>query len=327
MLIPPTRRNYPTTSSFPSSRGRKFITIVSAVAASIIYYRCGIASSNAQLSSERGTSNTIVRHHMSNQDIKVLIQECPTNRTLAINEATSSLESFIIATLHSLSQASIDITGSDRPITHLATNFNKYKSINHGFWAEFGVYNGGTLKMAYNQLVVQQSEFNGVIAGFDSFDGLPEKWRGSFDQGAFATLYEKVRNSIPENVELYRGWFQDTIIDFKTNHADVPAAVINHDGDLFLSTTITLQLLDDRIVPGTHMIFDELIGYPGYEGHEILSLWLWMNQQGASLCAMGHAGVIEDISNYLIPGREIYGFSQNAWFQVLSRNGGYGETK
>ena len=85
--------------------------------------------------------------------------------------------------------------------------------------------------MAYNQLVggpKSSSEFTGVIAGFDSFDGLPEKWRGSFDQGAFATQYEKVRNSIPESVELYRGWFQDTIIDFKTNHADVPAAVIHH---------------------------------------------------------------------------------------------------
>ncbi len=167
MLIPPTRRNDPTTSLFTSSRGRKFITIVSAVAASIIYYRRGIPSSNAaQLRSERGTSNTIVRHRMSNQDIKVLIQECPANRRLAINEATSSLEGFINATLHSLSQASIDITGSDRPITHLATNYNKYKTVNHGFWAEFGVYNGGTLKMAYNQLVVQQESesFNGVIA-------------------------------------------------------------------------------------------------------------------------------------------------------------------
>ena len=321
MLIPPTRRNGPTTSSFTSSRGRKFITIVSAVAASIIYYRCGIASSYVRQRSERGTSNTIVRHRMSNQDNKVLIQECPANRTLAINEATSSLEGFINATLHSLSQASIDITGSDRPITHLATNYNKYKTVNHGFWAEFGVYNGSTLTMAYNQLVGQQSEFNGVLAGFDSFAGLPEKWRGRFDKGAFATQYETVRESVPESVELYKGWFHDTILDFKAKHRNVPAAVIHHDGDLFLSTTITLQLLDDRIVPGTHMIFDELIGYPGYEGHEIMALWLWMNQQNATLCAMGHAGIIGDITSWRNPRRDNAFKQQSAWFQVLSRNG------
>lgn len=344
MVIPSTRKNNdgssirtrspPSASSASSTNSTTFsrlchLVIVVAVATSIIYYWCANTSfTNADRSSS-GTRNrnTIIRY---NEDTKVSILECPAERTLTINEATSSLKGFINTTLHALSHASRDITGSDRPIEHLATNYDKYKSIDNGFWAEFGVFNGGTLIMAYNQLVggpKSSSEFTGVIAGFDSFDGLPEKWRGSFDQGAFATQYEKVRNSIPESVELYRGWFQDTIIDFKTNHADVPAAVIHHDGDLFLSTTITLQLLDDRIVPGTHMIFDELIGYPGYEGHEILSLWLWMNQQGASLCAMGHAGVIEDISSYLNPGREIYGFSQNAWFQVLSRNGGYGETK
>ena len=234
------------------------------------------------------------------------------------------MKEFINAALHSLSHASEDITGSDRPIEHLAKNYGKFKSIKNGFWAEFGVYNGGTLLMAHNELD-QQSTFTGVIAGFDSFEGLPEDWRGGYSKGAFtAQSYETVRNLIPESVELYQGWFQDTIQDFKAKHTNVPAAVIHHDGDLFLSTTITLQLLDDHIIPGTHMVFDELVGYSGYEGHEILALWLWMNQQGVSLCAMGHLGMIEDISDWLNPQRDVYFSSQSAWFQVLSRDG-YGE--
>lgn len=271
--------------------------------------------------SQSSTSTTI--HLMSNEDRKAMIQECPEVRTLTINEATYSLKGFINMTLHALSHASNDITGSDRPIEHLAKKFDNFKSIKNGFWAEFGVYTGGTLKMAHDQLQ-EQSKFNGVIAGFDSFEGLPGEWRPGFDKGMFTATYESVRNLVPESVELYKGWFHDTIQDFKATHTNIPAALIHHDGDLFLSTTITLQLLDDRIAPGTHMIFDELIGYKGYENHEILALWLWMNQQGVSLCAMGHAGNIEDLSDWLNPQNDFYFTLQSAWFQVLSRDG-YGE--
>lgn len=247
---------------------------------------------------------------------------CPAERTLAINDDTSSLKGFITATLHALSFASKDITGSDRPIEHLASHYDKFSSLDGGFWAEFGVFNGNTLMIAYNNLA-NQSKFNGVIAGFDSFEGLPDKW-SSFDKGAFTSEYETVRDLLPESVELYKGWFQDTIEGFKELHKDVPAAVfIHHDGDLFISTTIALQLLDDRIVQGTHMIFDELVGYPGYENNEMFALWLWMSQQKVTVCAMGHGGPqrIEttDISHWLNVTETVWHTSQSAWFQVIER--------
>ncbi len=191
-------------------------------------------------------------------------------RKLTINADTCTLKGFINSTLRALSSASSEITGSDRPIEHLTKYYDKFKSIDDGFFAEFGVYNGNSLLMAHDHLVKEQSTFKGVIAGFDSFEGLPEKWRGGFEEGVFATQYEIVRKILPERVEVYKGWFQDTIQVFKARHGNIPAALIHHDGDLFLSTTITLQLLDDQIVQGTHMIFDELVGYPGYEGHEIM---------------------------------------------------------
>jgi hypothetical protein len=54
----------------------------------------------------------------------------------------------------------------------------------------------------------------------------------------------------------------------------------------FVSTTITFQLLSERIVPGTIMGFDELYGYPGFKDHEILALFLWMRQRHATLCPL-----------------------------------------
>jgi len=324
------QRTQPMAPSFSMIRFLKAATLFSVMAPVLIFLIFSrseedysvpmIMSKDVSKPSPLLDTDLIITHHLVED--KVLIQECPVARILTINSTTSSLDGFVNATLHSLSHASQDITGSNRPIEHLAKNYDTFKSVEHGFWAEFGVYTGGTLVMAYDNLG-PQSEFQGVIAGFDSFEGLPENWVGGFTKGAFTSEYETVRGLVPESVELYKGWFQDTIKQFKTNHLDTQAALIHHDGDLFLSTTITLQLLDDRIVPGTHMIFDELVGYPGYEDHEILALWLWMNEHGVSLCAMGHGGperIEEDISRWINPLKAYWHTSQSAWFQVLSRN-------
>lgn len=328
-----TRSYSPAVASSPCSYYYRLLIKVAATTGIIIFLTHHVFSSfpaHHNDGSGGSTTSTTIHHSytMSGEEIKHMIQECPPERTLTVKKATSSssLKDFINATLRSLSHASKDITGSNRPIEHLAKNYDKFKSIKKGFWAEFGVFNGATLIMAFNELS-QQTKFNGgVIAGFDSFEGLPEQWRVGFNKGAFTSQYETVRSLVPNSVELYKGWFQDTIQDFKAKHTNVPAAVVHHDGDLFISTAITLQLLDDRIAPGTHMVFDELVGYPGFEGHEILALWLWMNQQGVSLCAMGHMGMIEDLSDWLNPQRDIYFTAQSAWFQVLSRDdGGDGE--
>ena len=202
-------------------------------------------------------------------------------------------------------------------------NYDQFRSVKNGFWAEFGVFEGETLLLAADGLSKQKS-FTGTIAGFDSFEGLPEKWRKGVDQGRFSMSdhkYNGLQGRVPSQVELYKGWFQNTIPDFNARHNGVPVAAIHHDGDLFLSTTITLQLLNDRIKPGTHMIFDQLVGYQGFEKHEILALWLWMTQRGASLCAMGHMGSIDTNSlEWKQPTKDQHRHKQSAWFQVLLLN-------
>jgi hypothetical protein len=246
---------------------------------------------------------------------------CPPHRTLKINDTTTSLNNFINATLSALGYASEEVTGEERPISFLARNYDKYPSIKDGFWAEFGVFQGSTLQLAHKELSTSK-HFQGTIAGFDSFEGLPEVWRKGFDEGFFAISerqYDEVRSKLSHDVGLYKGWFQETIPVFKTKYIGVPASVIHHDGDLFISTTITLQLRSDRIWPGTHMIFDELVGYPGFEKHEILALWLWMAEHDALLCAMGHAGPVDksDVA-WANPKKDVHPSKQSAWLQVLT---------
>ena len=160
------------------------------------------------------------------------------------------------------------------------------------FAAEFGVFRGKTLKMTRDALA--HAKYEGVVAGFDSFVGLPTDWRPIAKKGTFGEttigegnarqggkkkakdLLAHVRKKVGSGVELHKGWFQDTIPPFLDVHHGRRAGYVHVDGDLFLSAVINLWLLDATVVPGTWLLFDELVNYPEYLRHEILALWLWM---------------------------------------------------
>ena len=121
-----------------------------------------------------------------------------------------------------------------------------------GLYCEFGVFKGETIN--YIAAKVQQE-----IHGFDSFAGLPEDWRPGFDKGAFETAPPQVRS----NVQLHKGWFEDSIPPFKKEHPE-PVAFLHLDADLYSSTKTVLELLSDRIQPGTVIQFDEFFNFPGW---------------------------------------------------------------
>lgn len=124
-----------------------------------------------------------------------------------------------------------------------------------GLVAEFGVYSGATLR--------QISARRPGAHGFDSFEGLPEDWRDSHRRGKFA-----VRN-YPEvhDAELHVGWFADTLPKFLAGNKGA-AAFLHLDADLYSSTTTVLTEFDERIKPGTVLLFDEYFNYPGWQDHE-----------------------------------------------------------
>jgi hypothetical protein len=122
-----------------------------------------------------------------------------------------------------------------------------------GLYCEFGVYSGGTINFIAS---LTPSE----VHGFDSFEGLPENWRVGHEKGTFAMP------SLPEvrpNVQLHKGWFKDTIPDFKEKHS-LPIAFLHLDADLYSSTRTVLEMLGERIIPGTVIQFDEFFNYPGW---------------------------------------------------------------
>tara|TARA_Y100001970_G_C14242115_1_gene865569 strand:- start:2447 stop:3145 length:699 start_codon:yes stop_codon:yes gene_type:complete len=120
-------------------------------------------------------------------------------------------------------------------------------------WLEFGVREGQTINWLLEKMPLQ------VIHGFDSWEGLPEEWNTG------AQVWKKGEMNVPmpkftENVILHKGWFQDTIDPWKAEYKN-NIAYLHIDSDLYSSAKTVLTKLNDRIVPGTLIVFDELINF------------------------------------------------------------------
>jgi len=141
------------------------------------------------------------------------------------------------------------------PLTYVLEDM-KLQHKPNTLWLEFGVASGFTINYI--------SKFtNDTVYGFDSFEGLPEKWRDIYDKGAFT-----MNGNLPEvnsNVELIKGWFNETLVNFiQTQNKKV--SFIHMDADLYSSTKYIFDTLKDYIDTDCIIIFDELVNYSGFDG-------------------------------------------------------------
>ena len=127
-----------------------------------------------------------------------------------------------------------------------------------GLLLEFGVYTGNSINFI--------SEYHPTrpVYGFDSFEGLPENW--TVDPKGMYSLGGELP-AVRSNVHLIKGWFDETLPPFIGEHPEA-CSFIHIDCDLYSSTKTVLDLLSDRIVPGTVIVFDEFFNYPGWQQHE-----------------------------------------------------------
>jgi len=132
------------------------------------------------------------------------------------------------------------------------TSFDEVLTIcdNDGIFLEFGVHMGGTLR-AIASTTSQQ------VYGFDSFEGLPETWNG-LEKGHFACT---MPIDLPENITLIKGWFEDTLPEFVSQHLGQKISFIHIDCDLYSSTKCVFDNLKFMISEKTIIAFDEIINY------------------------------------------------------------------
>lgn len=138
--------------------------------------------------------------------------------------------------------------------------FKYHIHLNHDC-AEFGVYKGTTARY------ISQHCNGRKLFLFDSFEGLPEDWNKHFKKGDFKL---KKIPRLPKYAILYKGWFNKTIDEFLNDYKK-PLAFIHIDSDLYLSAKEALFGLNENIIPGTVILFDE------YSKGENKALQDWIN--------------------------------------------------
>lgn len=150
-----------------------------------------------------------------------------------------------------------------------------------GFYAEFGVNEGGTISYIAKQKPAL------TVHGFDSFEGLPEDWSGNAMAAGYFNRKGRLPR-VPSNVVLHRGWFDDTAPKFASTQQG-PAAFLHIDCDLYSSTKTVFDALGDRIVPGTVLIFDEYFNYPNWKAHEHKAFTEFKGRSGKAFKYAGYS--------------------------------------
>ena len=125
------------------------------------------------------------------------------------------------------------------------------------------------------------------VFGFDSFEGFPTDWE--IGEGVYKTTVEKevfavdgdeALYDLPSNVSLVKGFFSDSMPGFLAARPDEPFALMHIDCDMYTSTRDIFAAAEDRIVPGTVLVFDEFWA-PGADGRgEFTAFFEWAQRTG-----------------------------------------------
>jgi predicted O-methyltransferase YrrM len=151
-----------------------------------------------------------------------------------------------------------------------------------GMMMEFGVFRGATIRLIAGRCPKEK------IYGFDSFEGLPEKWVGSRNTNTTMDRSGQLPQ-VPANVELVKGLFGDTLPGFLATHNE-PVGFVHIDCDIYSSTREVFRIIGSRLVPGCVIVFDEFFGYHGFKEHEYKAFGEFTAETGRSSRFASYSG-------------------------------------
>jgi hypothetical protein len=153
---------------------------------------------------------------------------------------------------------------------------------------EFGVGAGHSTR------IIRSADKFAEVFGFDSFEGLPKDWYMGdkvWRAGAFGRL------GMPPDIEgvtLVKGLFEETIPIFLHRRENIRAALVSIDCDLYESAKTVLSLMDDLIVVGTVIYFDEICDwggaqdrYPNWPHGEYRAFCEWVHWSKSEVAVIG----------------------------------------
>jgi len=168
-----------------------------------------------------------------------------------------------------------------------------FSSIEHvkGSYFEFGVFEGTSLLSAvrvHNTIIHKKSipfykeVYKRKFYGFDSFD---EGFKYSdeiddhpfFEEGDFTSSYERCKKRLKpyKNIELIKGYFEDTIAEKKCSEMfdGEKCAIIFIDCDLLHPSYLALEFVSSSLVEGSVVILDDYFAYKGDPEKGVCGAW------------------------------------------------------
>lgn len=130
----------------------------------------------------------------------------------------------------------------------------------NGLNLEFGVYKGASI----NYFSAKDKSLS--FFGFDSFEGLQEDWVGTNNVAGYFNVNGKLPK-VNDNVSLIAGWFENTLPVFLASNPE-KIRILHLDSDTYESTIFVLRTTLNQLTPGTIILFDEFLGYHGWENGE-----------------------------------------------------------
>ena len=155
------------------------------------------------------------------------------------------------------------------PTNHQYTSKHK----RNGLLVELGVWKGDSLRIIAAAAAAAASVYRGsyTVVGFDSFLGLPEDFAGGqFRRSAFSTQ-GKHPPRLPINVDIYQGWFNQTIQPFFMKNTNHDVVFVHIDCDLYSSAFEALDVIARKLIVGSILQFDQYFGYPEWKDGEALA--------------------------------------------------------
>lgn len=157
-----------------------------------------------------------------------------------------------------------------------------------GLYLEFGVFKGASINYIAKNIPKKTT-----IHGFDSFEGLPEFWRPGYGKGIFDLGGDLPK--VVSNVLLYKGWFNETLPIFISQHKQ-SVAFIHIDCDLYSSTKTIFDELKNCIFPGCIIVFDEYFNHPGWQENEFKAFHEFIQDTGRKYEYIGYVRNDEQVA-------------------------------
>lgn len=153
-----------------------------------------------------------------------------------------------------------------------------------GHILEFGVYNGEStrfMRRALTRSVLERRvSADKRIYGFDSFEGLPEKYENAA-VGAFACAPPQIAG-----VTLVKGYFETSLTAARAQEIGA-VSFASLDADLYSSTLCALRWLTPMLSTGSLLLFDEFLGEKESEKR---AFELWQKESGIATVSIARFG-------------------------------------